>query len=292
MLKYACRIPDKNESRVGKDGHMSRKKKPVRASRPSLFGRMLSLEIKGYIKPFFIAAAVYIVALIAAALSVKLFPAAKTATYAVLYVSMLALFAVTATVAIRRAYLDIAKNPLFDKPKPTPAELTGAKLLALFIFTLASALLHAAADATVTLLGELTHVGYAKTLSSVSLLLFSSVFYLTAVIITSVSDYRPDPKKKPKQRRRRVIMDGVLLYALGLCVLMFVMLCFSAVPLGGETIEDITGITSGEITEGETILNPDIALPLSLMYLFACALRMTYLFFILKRRLCRAHKLA
>lgn len=262
---------------------MSSKRKSVRAGRPRLFFMMLSFELRGYVKPYLIAGACYLFSLASAAVSILYIPALKTAAYAILYASVMAIFAVTAAVPIRRTFLDITKKPLFDgiTPSPRPSELAAAKLTPILMFSVLSASLHAAADATVTHLSALTYDGYGKTLVSVSVLMLSLVFYLSAVVLTSVADYRPDPKAKPKKLRRRVTMDGILLYALGLTVLVFVMLCLSAVPFGSDALADLSG----------TGLNPDTSLSLSLIYLAVSLLRAVYLYFILKRRLCRALKL-
>ncbi len=277
---------------------MSKKKKSSSKARPSLFKKCLLTEVKGNIKPYSAVAVIYALSLIASAVSARFFPSAIKIAYTALYISIIALFAVSAIVPIRRAYLDVSREPIFGTPPPTAKELTFAKLVSVFIFTIASALLHALADGTLTFIGELSYKGYGKSLASVSILLFSLVFYLTSVIVTSVSDYKKNSTEKPKKLRRRIVMDGILLYAIGLSVLMFVMLCFSSVPIEDGSL-DISGIApgllpslpSGEVTEGESLFNPDIALPLSLIYLFASAIRTVYLYFILKRRLKRAHKL-
>lgn len=260
---------------------MNSKRKSVRPKRPRLFLKIFLLELRGYIKPYSVAAVCYISALAASVCSIKYVPSIKTAAYLFLYLSVPALFAVTAAVPMRRVYLDITSSPLFDAPSPSPSELAAAKLLTPLIFSVISAALHAIADYTVTFLGSLDYDGYEKNLVSVSILLLSLVFYLTAVAENAVADYRPDPKAKPKKLRRRVLMDGILLYALGLSVLMFVMLCLSTVPFGSDAVADLSG----------TGLNPDTALSLSLIYLAVSLVRAVYLFFILKRRLRRALKL-
>ncbi len=262
---------------------MSSKRKSVRAARPRLFFKAFTLELRGYAKPYLIAAVCYALSLIAAVISILYIPSVKTAAYALLYASVISLFAVTATIPARRTYLDITKKPLFAGSgfSPSPAELSAARLVPILIFAVISSALHAAADATVTHLSALTYDGYGQALASVSFILLSFVFYLTSVAIVAISDYKPDPKSKPKKLRRRVIMDGILLYALGLTVLVFIMLCLSTVPFGSDAIADLSG----------TGLNPETSLSLSLIYLTISLLRAVYLYFILKRRLRRALKL-
>lgn len=260
---------------------MNSKKKSASPKRPSLFAEMLRLELAEYIKPYLIALICYAVALSLAVGSILYAQSLKTAAFALLYVSIIALFAVTAIVPVRRIFIDITKSPKFNGKSPAPSALAAAKLLSPLIFSVISAALHTAADAAVTYLGQLTYDGYKKSLASVSILLLSLVFYLTCVAVNAVSDYKVDPKKSAKSRRRRVIMDGILLYALGLTVLMLAMLCLSTVPFGSDALADLSS----------TGMNPTSSLALAIIYLSVSLLRAVYLFFILKKRLRRALKL-
>lgn len=260
---------------------MKSKKRSAHPKRPHLFAEMLRLELTEYIKPYFIALICYVVALLLTIGSILYVQSFKTVAYTLLYVSIIALFSVTAIIPIRRTFIDITKSPKFAGKSPAPSALAAAKLISPLVFSAISAMLHATADATVTYLGNLTYDGYKKTLASVSILLFSSVFYLTCVAINAIADYRVDPKKSAKSKRRRVMMDGILLYALGLAVLMFAFLCLSTVPFGSDAIEDLSS----------TGMNPNSSLALAIIYLSVSLLRAVYLFFILKKRLRRALKL-
>lgn len=260
---------------------MNSKKKSALSKHPHLFAEMFRLELTEYIKPYSIALICYAVALSSAVCSILYAQSLKTAAYALLYVSIIALFAVTAFVPIRSIFVDITKSPKFSGKSPAPSALAAAKLISPLIFSAISSALHAAADATVTYLGQLTYNGYKKSLASVSILLLSLVFYLTCVAITAVSDYKFEPKKSKRSLRRRITMEGILLYALGLTVLMLAFLCLSTIPFGSDALADLSS----------TGMNPTSSLALSIIYLSVSLLRAVYLFFILKKRLRRALKL-
>ncbi len=266
------------------------KKRASAVKRPSGFCKVLPRELRVYIKPYAFAAAVFVLCLAAAVLSVLFMPSATTAAFACLYISILALFTVTSAVSVKKMLDDLKKKPDYPIP-PTASGVTAAKLTSVLSFSVLSALLYAAADASVTVAGDLTYDGYIKSLCSVSILFFSLVLYLTVLFVTSASDRKFDPKIPEKKLKRRTVMDGILLYALGLCVLMFILLCLSGVPFAAEAIESISGTAAGDDIDAESLFNPDVALPLSLIYLGASLLRITYLYFILRRRLRRALKL-
>ncbi len=259
---------------------MSKKKRVPRPKRPRLFPGMLFAELKNYIKPYSIAFIFYAFSLTLTVCSILYIKAIKNFAYALLYISIIALFCVTAIVPIRRTLISVKTCEKFDA-SPSPGELSAAKIVATLILSVISATLHASADATVTHLGQLTYDGYTKTLLSVSAVLMSFVFYMTCVAVTAVSDYKFDPKKSKRSRRRRITMDGILLYALGLTVLMLAFLCLSTIPFGSDALEDLSS----------TGMNPNSSLAIAIIYLSVSLLRSVYLFFVLKRRLRRALKL-
>ena len=101
----------------------------------------------------------------------------------------------------------------------------------------------------------------------------SALYYISLVLAVTAAKY--DPRQKTE--RRRFIFGVVGVYTVGLLALLFILACFSAIPLGA----DFSGLA----------IPPGTAAALAGVYLAATMLRSAYLYLILIRRLRRAMKL-
>lgn len=263
---------------------MSRQK-GKKSRRVSQFAPLLALELSSCVKPVAVVIAVYVAALIFAVIALLYAKPLATAAYAAVYVALVAVTVTVMALPVRRTVIDIKTAPLFadsekipKSPRPHAADYTLARMTAVLIFSFVTSLLHGAADALVTYLGGHGYDGYNLILFSTSVLLFSFMFYITTVAVAAASDYT-DKARRP---RRRVVYSGVLLYAIGLAILVFVVLCLSTVPLGSDAIADLS----------ESGLNPITAIWLSLIYFAVSALRTVCLYFVARRRLRRTLKLS
>ncbi len=253
--------------------------------RADRFLLLLSLELSCYLKPVAIVSAVFLASLVFAAIALIYEQTLATAAYATVYVSLFAVAVTVMAVPVSRTVLDVKTVPLFSdsekipkSPRPYAADYASARITAVLIFSLLTSFLHGATDALVTYLGGHGYDGYGLILISTSVFLFSFMFYMTAVAVAAATDYT----EKAKLPRRRVVYSGVLLYALGLAILVFVVLCISTVPLGSDAIADLS----------ESGLNPITAIWLSLIYFIVSLVRTVYLYFIIKRRQRRNLKLS
>ena len=260
------------------------KRKSKKNKRICQLSPLLIIELSCYVKPTLILIAVYAAVLLFAVLSLLYIEAMATVAYVLLYAFIASAIITFSVIPIRRVVLDIKVSPLYadsesipKSPRPYAADLAAAKMIPIFIFSLLTAVFHLISDATVTYIGGYDYDGYGATLTSVSVLMFSFLFYMTSVALAAASDYT-ETAKKP---RRRVVYSGVLLYTLGLSLLVAVVLCLSTVPLGSDAIADMS----------ESGFNPTTSLWLSLIYFIVSLLRTVYLYFIIKRRLRRALKL-
>ncbi len=246
------------------------KEKIIKSSNKNEISRLLSLELSYIKKPFIISAAAVLISVIFFAASL-LFTESYAFMYAVFFTAVFGFAVTSCFFTVRRTYLDINTEPLYKAREifsrgyhPTKESYAKAKLLSAAVISFAVTSLSAASFYAVSLLDIGYIDGYFDGFVPFAIAVFSFLFYMTSVSVTSAADLKKDEKKP----QRRCVMGGILLYTLGLSLVTVLFLAVSEIPLGESSY-----------------------LILSLLYLAASMLRAVYLYFILKKRLSTALKL-
>lgn len=263
---------------------MSRSSKHTGNQNFKYFRTLLKLELFGHSKFFLFSPLLLLSVLLISVVVLMNAGELSFALYTALYAAIIINAAVSAVIPARRTVIEIRHGACFKESgllpaavQPTSKEFTLARFTAAVIFSLASSILYAISDLTVTFLGGHYYDGYLTAFVSNILIFFSVLFYITLVLTASAADYNP----KAKHPRRRTVLGGVLLYTLGLVILVTAILCISTLSFGTDS--------SAESTESEA--SSSVVLILSALYLAVTLLRSVYLYFITNRRLARALKL-
>lgn len=189
---------------------------------------------------------------------------------AVLIAALIALLSAAAVPAAREAMLD-SHSP--DALSPVPEHERKFVRAGTVTASVVLPLLAAAAVASSVVFGALWLITSVKLAAAGAVAFLSAALYLSMTTSTVSASHTVDGRRE----RRGFILGFVGLHAIGAAVLVFVLAASSSIPLG----EDFSG---EGIPEG-TVLG------ISLIYLFASALRSAYLFFVMRHRFSSRMKL-
>lgn len=241
-----------------------KKKPPERGPAFAGFSRLFVRAAKRY------AVALPVTAALTAAGAVLVRFADGAPCRAVLIAALVALLSSVAVPAAREAMLD-SHSP--DALLPVPERERKFVRAGTVAASVALPLLAAAAVAGAVVFGALCLITSLKLAAAGAVAFLSASLYLSMTVSAVAASHTVSGRRE----RRGFILGFAGLYAIGAAVLVFVLAASSSIPLGENF--------SGEgIPEG-TVLG------ISLIYLFASALRSAYLFFVMRHRFSSRMKL-